>query len=72
MLTIAEVRALKDAELAERLDSAKQELMKLREKYATRQLEDTSQIRQAKRDVARLMTVRRQRALGAMAQENRS
>ncbi len=63
MMSIAEVRAFKDSELEERLDSAKQELMKLREKYATRQLQDTSQIRQVKKDIARLMTVRRERQL---------
>lgn len=68
MLNMAEVRGFNDKDLEERLDSAKQELMKLREKYATRQLEDTSQIRQVKRDIARLMTERRARQL-RMAQE---
>ena len=63
MLKIADVRAFNDTDLSERLDSAKQELMKLREKYATRQLEDTSQIRQVRRDIARLMTERRARQL---------
>jgi large subunit ribosomal protein L29 len=71
MINIDEVRAFNDKELEERLDSAKQELMKLREKYATRQLEDTSQMRQVKRDIARLMTARRERQL-AQAQEKRS
>jgi len=63
MLKITDVRAFNDTDLSERLDSAKQELMKLREKYATRQLEDTSQIRQVKRDIARLMSERRARQL---------
>jgi large subunit ribosomal protein L29 len=63
MISISEVRAFNDKDLDERLDSAKQELMKLREKYATRQLEDTSQLRQVKRDIARLMTERRARQL---------
>ena len=63
MISISDIRGFNDHDLEERLDSAKQELMKLREKYATRQLEDTSQMRQAKRDVARLMTERRARQL---------
>lgn len=58
-----EVRAMSAQDLIEQLDSKKQELMKLREKYATRQLEDTSQIRQVRRDIARLMAERRARQL---------
>ena len=71
MISISEIRGFNDKDLDERLDSAKQELMKLREKYATRQLEDTSQIRQVKRDIARLMTERRARQLKSI-QEPRS
>ena len=63
MLKMSDVRGFNDTDLNERLDSAKQELMKLREKYATRQLEDTSQIRLVKRDIARLMSEQRQRQL---------
>jgi len=66
MLKITDVRAFNDTDLTERLDSAKQELMKLREKYATRQLEDTSQIRQVRRDIARLLSERRARQLKQM------
>ena len=61
MLSVTDIRAMTDKDLAERLDSSKQELMKLREKYATRQLEDSSQVRQVRRDVARLMTAQRER-----------
>ncbi len=70
MLKIADVRGFNDTDLAERLDSSKQELMKLREKIATRQLEDTSQMRQVKRDIARLMTEQRARQMKKM-QETR-
>ncbi|MBI5878337.1 MAG: 50S ribosomal protein L29 [Chloroflexi bacterium] len=59
----AEGSALSAKDLAEQIDSKKQELMKLREKYATRQLENTSQIRQVRREIARLMTERRVREL---------
>ncbi|MEP7199383.1 MAG: 50S ribosomal protein L29 [Chloroflexota bacterium] len=68
MIDISDARGFNDTDLAERLDSAKQELMKLREKYATRQLTDTSQMRQVRHDIARLMSVRRERQL-AKAQE---
>ena len=64
MLSVTEIRGMTDKDLADRLDSSKQELMKLRERFATRQLEDTSQVRQVKRDVARLLTVQQERLLG--------
>jgi large subunit ribosomal protein L29 len=70
MLKITEIRAMTDQDLTDRLDSAKQELMKLRERFATRQLEDTSQIRQVKRDIARLMTIQQERALGLVKEKN--
>lgn len=58
-----EKSTLSAKDLAEQIDSKKQELMKLREKYATRQLENTSQIRQVRREIARLLTERRAREL---------
>ena len=61
--TQSEKRTLSAKDLADQIDSKKQELMKLREKYATRQLENTSQIRQVRREIARLLTERRARAL---------
>ena len=62
MISMTEVDAMNDNDLRERLDSAKQELMKLREKIATRQQEDTSQMRMVKHDIARLMTAQTRRA----------
>jgi large subunit ribosomal protein L29 len=70
MLKITEIRAMNDSDLVERLDSSKQELMKLREKYATRQLEDSSQMRQVRRDVARLRTEQRARQLAQQQKGN--
>jgi large subunit ribosomal protein L29 len=71
MISMTEIKALNDHDLNERLDSAKQELMKLREKVATRQQEDTSQMRMVRHDVARLMTAQSQRAL-ARAEEQKA
>ena len=62
---------MSDQDLADRLDSSKQELMKLRERFATRQLEDTSQVRQVKRDIARLLTIQQERQLG-LAKEKKA
>jgi large subunit ribosomal protein L29 len=59
----SEKSTLSAKDLAEQIDSKKQELMKLREKYSTRQLENTSQIRQVRREIARLLTERRARAM---------
>jgi ribosomal protein L29 len=63
MISMTEIKAFNDHDLSERLDSAKQELMKLREKVATRQQDDTSQMRMVRRDIARLLTAHSQRAL---------
>jgi len=62
---------MSDQDLADRLDSSKQELMKLRERFATRQLEHTSQVRQVKRDIARLLTIQQERQLG-LAKEKKA
>ena len=71
MLKNTEIRGMSDQDLADRLDSSKQELMKLRERFATRQLEDTSQVRQVKRDIARLLTIQQERLLG-LAKEKKA
>jgi len=58
-----EIRALTDAELAEQLENARREAFNLRFRHATRQLEDTSQERKARKEIARLLTIQRQREL---------
>jgi large subunit ribosomal protein L29 len=59
----AEVHNLKDDELVENLISAKEEAFNLRFRHATGELENTARLGQAKRDVARLNTVARQRGI---------
>jgi large subunit ribosomal protein L29 len=54
---------LKDEELVERLLAAKQEAFNLRFQHATGELENTARIGDAKRDVARLLTVARERGI---------
>ncbi len=58
----AEMRQMTTDELRRRLNETYQELFNLRFQLATKQLSDTSRIRQVKRDVARLKTLLRERA----------
>ena len=58
-----DIRNLSDAELAEELENARREMFNLRFRHATRQLEDTSQGRKARKNIARLLTIQRQREL---------
>ena len=59
----SEAHNLKDDELVLRLREAKEEAFNLRFRHATGELENTSRIGAARRDVARLLTVARQRGI---------
>ena len=59
----AEVHDLKDDELIARLIQAKEEKFNLRFRQATGELENTARVAGAKRDVARLLTVARERGI---------
>jgi len=59
----SEAHNLKDAELVSKLVDAKQEAFNLRFRHATGELENTARLGQAKRDVARLLTVARARGI---------
>jgi large subunit ribosomal protein L29 len=59
-----EARVLETDELAGRLKSSRRELYELRFKLAVGQLDDHRQIRKVRSDIARLLTVKRQRELG--------
>lgn len=59
----AEVHDLKDAELVAKLVDSKQEAFNLRFRHATGELENSARLGQARRDVARLLTVARQRGI---------
>jgi len=59
----AEVHDLKDDELIAKLIDAKQEAFNLRFRRATGELENTARVGQAKRDVARLLTVAKERGI---------
>jgi large subunit ribosomal protein L29 len=59
----AEAHNLKDDELVAKIIDAKQEAFNLRFRHATGELENTSGIAASRRDVARLLTVARQRGI---------
>jgi large subunit ribosomal protein L29 len=58
-----EAHGLADDQLVESVGNARQELFNLRFQHATGQLEDTAALRRAKRDLARVLTVARQRGI---------
>jgi large subunit ribosomal protein L29 len=59
----SEAHALNDQQLVERLRDAREEAFNLRFRHATGELEDTSRIGGSKRDVARLLTIARERGI---------
>lgn len=63
MTKVAELRDLPDQELIERLESFKEELFNLRFQLATGQLDNPMRVRLVRHDVARILTVLRERHL---------
>jgi large subunit ribosomal protein L29 len=61
LTSATDLRALPDNELLERVDEARRELFGLRFRHATGELENTAALRTAKRELARVLTVARQR-----------
>ncbi|CAN5427979.1 hypothetical protein BH23ACT9_BH23ACT9_19150 [soil metagenome] len=56
-----ELRELSDTELDEKLEEFKSDLFNLRFELATGQLDNYKRLRTTRRDIARVMTVQRQR-----------
>jgi large subunit ribosomal protein L29 len=59
----AELRDLGDADLREHIATARRELFGLRFQHATGELDNTSSLGQARREVARALTVARERGI---------
>lgn len=57
----AELRQLSDAELLSRLEEQREELFNLRFQAATGQLDNPMRIKQVRHDIARILTVLRER-----------
>jgi large subunit ribosomal protein L29 len=58
-----EVHNLEDTQLVEFADNARAEVFNLRFQHATGQLENTARLKQAKKDLARALTIARQRGI---------
>ncbi len=63
-MKVNELKEMTMVELTKKIDSAKDELFKLRFQLATNQLENVGRIKEARRNIARLKTILRERELG--------
>jgi large subunit ribosomal protein L29 len=66
---VREIRDLGELELMERLESLKEELFNLRFQLATGQLDNPMRIKQVRHEVARILTVLREREIAAELDE---
>ncbi len=57
----ADAHSMSDIELVEKLKEVREESFNLRLRHATGELEDTAALGRAKKDLARLLTIARQR-----------
>ncbi|MEI7640355.1 MAG: 50S ribosomal protein L29 [bacterium] len=62
-----EIRDLSPEEIQRKLKEAKENLFKLEMKFTTKQIENTAQLKVIKRDIARMMTILKQKKLGKEA-----
>jgi large subunit ribosomal protein L29 len=62
-VTAKELRDLQDAELVQRIKTARRDVFGLRFQLATGELENTAGVTSAKRDLARALTVARERGI---------
>jgi large subunit ribosomal protein L29 len=65
-MTPSEIREMTDAELVEALAEAKEERFNLRFQLATNQLDNHARIKAVKQDIARILTVIRERELDSV------
>ncbi len=64
-----ELRNNSYSELVELLDEAKEELFNLRFQLATNQLDNTTRLREVRREIARIRTVMREQEIAAWRQQ---
>lgn len=62
-MNLTEIREMTEEELLEALAEAKEEQFNLRFQVATNQLDNTSRIKEVKKEIARIRTVLREREL---------
>ena len=64
-MKVEDIRKMSADELSKELTSLKEELFKLLFQHATNQLENPAQIAQVKKDIAKVMTIKREKELAA-------
>lgn len=69
MTSARELRDLERDELIERLESAKEELFNLRFQFATGQLDNPMMIKDVRHEMARILTILRERELDELEAE---
>ena len=69
-MDVAELRDLNDVELSERHDELKEDLFNLQFQLATGQLDNPMLLKQTRRDIARVLTVQRERELAAAREQS--
>ena len=68
-MKVDEIRTLNDGDLKKRLEEAHKELFDLRFRLATKQLVNHREVPRAKKEIARLMTVIRERELNKVQEK---
>ena len=66
----AELRDMNDNELREHLQTARRELFGLRFQHATGELDNTAGMKKAKREIARALTIVREREIDAETEQS--
>ena len=65
MKTAIEIRQMTNPELVQAIQDAKQEMFNLRFQWESGQLEEYTRVKLLKKDIARLLTIQRERELAA-------
>ncbi len=66
----AELRDLSDGELREHIETARRDLFGLRFQHATGELDNTAGLKKAKREIARALTIVREREIDAETEQS--
>jgi large subunit ribosomal protein L29 len=62
-MNAAELRDMSETELREHIDTARRELFGLRFQHATGELDNTANLKKAKKEIARALTVAREQGI---------
>jgi large subunit ribosomal protein L29 len=69
-LKASELRDMTDEELEDKMRETRKQLFNLRFQHATGQLDNPRKLRQARQDIAKIMTVQRQREMNIAEAES--